>query len=76
MRSTEEVMRQNFEELQATQEEMLRKQYEIDRIREEEAARAREVAEANRQATNEIIEKLKATEEELTRLKSGLTINK
>lgn len=76
MRSTEEVMRQNFEELQATQEEMLRKQYELDRIREEEAERARQVAETNRQATNKIIEKLKETEEELARLKSGLTINK
>lgn len=69
MRSTEEEMRQNLEELQATQEEMVRKQNEIDRIREEESERARKVAESNRQATNKIIEKLKATEEELRRLK-------
>jgi CHASE3 domain sensor protein len=72
MRSTEEVMRQNLEELQATQEEMVRKQNEIDRIREEEAERARQVAESNRQATNKIIEKLKATEEELRKLKGSL----
>lgn len=71
MRSTEEEMRQNLEELQATQEEMVRKQKEIDRIREEEAERARKVAESNRQATNKIIEKLKATEEELRRLKEA-----
>jgi putative methionine-R-sulfoxide reductase with GAF domain/CHASE3 domain sensor protein len=69
MRSTEEEMRQNLEELQATQEEMVRKQKEIDRIREEETERARQVAESNRLATNEIMEKLRATEEELRRLK-------
>ncbi|HEY9004849.1 MAG TPA: GAF domain-containing protein [Ohtaekwangia sp.] len=71
MRSTEEEMRQNLEELQATQEEMVRKQKELDRVREEEAERAKKVAESNRQATTKIIEKLKATEEELRRLKAG-----
>jgi putative methionine-R-sulfoxide reductase with GAF domain len=69
MRSTEEEMRQNLEELQATQEEMVRRQKEVDRIREEETERARQLAESNRQATNKIIEKLKAAEEELMRLK-------
>ncbi|HEY9045071.1 MAG TPA: GAF domain-containing protein [Ohtaekwangia sp.] len=71
MRATEEEMRQNLEELQATQEAMVRKQEELDRMREEENERAKKVAESNRQATNRIIEKLKATEEELRRLKNG-----
>jgi len=57
--------------LQATQEAMVRKQEELDRMREEENERAKKVAESNRQATNRIIEKLKATEEELRRLKNG-----
>lgn len=70
MRATEEEMRQNFEELQATQEEMLRKQQEMDRIQEEENERARKLAEENRQTINLIVEKWKAAEEEIIRLKS------
>jgi hypothetical protein len=71
MRATEEEMRQNFEELQATQEEMFRKQQEADRKQEEEAERARNLAAANQRATNMIVEKLKAAEEEIIRLKSA-----
>jgi GAF domain-containing protein len=71
MRATEEEMRQNLEELQATQEEMHRKQQEADRIREEESERARKLAEANQRAATIIVEKLKAAEEEIARLKSG-----
>jgi putative methionine-R-sulfoxide reductase with GAF domain len=69
MRSTEEEMRQNLEELQATQEEMVRKQHELDRVQAADAERARIASESNRQATNKIIEKLKATEEELRKFK-------
>jgi CHASE3 domain sensor protein/GAF domain-containing protein len=69
MRATEEEMRQNYEELQATQEAMVRKQEEMDRMQEEEADRARELAEANRRAANLIVEKLKAAENEILRLK-------
>lgn len=71
MRATEEEMRQNLEELQATQEEMHRKQQEADRIREEDNERARKLAEANQRAATIIVEKLKAAEEEIARLKSG-----
>ena len=71
MRTKEEEMRQNLEELQATQEAMVRKQEELDRMHEEESERAKKIAESNQQETNKIIEKLKATEAELKKLKTG-----
>jgi len=70
IRANEEEMRQNLEELQATQEAMVRKQQEVDRIQEEENERARKLAEANRQTADLIVQKLKAAEEEIARLKS------
>ncbi len=70
MRATEEEMRQNFEELQATQEEMFRKQQEADRMQQEEKERSKRLAEANERASKIIVEKLKAAEEEIVRLKA------
>ncbi|HTJ52503.1 MAG TPA: GAF domain-containing protein [Cyclobacteriaceae bacterium] len=70
MRSTEEEMRQNLEELLTTQEEMVRRQKEIDLIKEEEMTKAHKLAESNRQATHELLEKLMVAEEELKKLKT------
>jgi transcriptional regulator with GAF, ATPase, and Fis domain len=70
MRSTDEEMRQNLEELLTTQEEMVRRQKEIDLIKEEEMAKAHKLAESNRQATNELLEKLMVAEEELKKFKT------
>jgi GAF domain-containing protein len=69
LQTAEEELRQNLEELAATQEAMAQKQQEIEKIREDEANRAIKIAEMQKKMTEKLALKLKLAQEELALLK-------
>jgi len=79
LKAQEEELRQNMEELQATQDTMILKQEEIDRgraenerIKHEEAERARKIAEMQKKTMLTATLKLKSKVDELQQVKSEM----
>jgi len=78
IRAQEEELRQNIEEMQAVQEQLVLKQKEVERIRESEKARADAQIAAQKRMVEKIVGQYKAREEEMKsrieRLESGAVV--